>query len=357
MLSRTIARLLGGERRRDDLPRVGHEEQFTELRGQLADLRDQVAELRDRLTEQQKVAASHQALLSRLMLSEEMRPFGALKLLQDLCLELLCFVGKVCDRHGISYWLDCGSLLGPVRHKGFIPWDDDIDIAMTRPDYRRFLVAIDAEIARLDLAQSIVPTRLRCDHEGTRLLSGHLQIKCGVGGSLPGMVDVFPYDYLSEEGAARFDAKAYRRAMGSHGRGLLRADVVSSFTTVQKNVCVVGGDMSEAEVAYGAGFAAPFGITAEEGPFLVPGMDSVKYARAVPVSQVFPLSKMPFGDLEFPAPTDASRYLTGLYGRDYMELPAVIEQHSRLYWIRRRPDAEEVLTSILDMMRDINARF
>ena len=50
-------------------------------------------------------------------------------------------------------------------------------------------------------------------------------------------------------------------------------------------------------------------------------------------------------------------YLTGLYGGDYMELPPVIERHSRIYWLRRRPDGEELLVSILDMMRDVNARF
>lgn len=317
----------------------------------------QLETLRNQLAAQQEAIESHQALLSRLLLSEEMRPVGALKLLQELCLELMWFVHRVCERHDITYWLDCGSLLGPVRHKGFIPWDDDIDIAMARPDYRRFLIALDVELRRLGLEESVVPTRLRCDVEGTRLLSGHLQIKCGNGDSMPGMVDVFPYDYLSEEGAQRFDAKAYRRAMGSYRRGLLAAGVVNGFAKFQKNVCVVSGDMSDAEAGFIAGRAASFGVTAEETSFLVPGLDSVKYARAVPVSQVLPTSTIPFGDFDFAAPGNARDYLIGLYGRDYMELPPVIERHSRLYWIRRRPDPEGLLTSILDMMRDVNARF
>ena len=173
----------------------------------VAELTEQVKVLQAQVGEQREIIESHHALLSRLLLSEEMRPVGALKLLQDLCLELLQFVHQVCERHGITYWLDCGSLLGPVRHNGFIPWDDDIDIAMARPDYRRFLVALDAEIERLGLQDSVVPTRLRCDAAGTRVVAGHLQIKYGDGESMPGMVDVFPYDYLSEEGAARFDAE------------------------------------------------------------------------------------------------------------------------------------------------------
>jgi lipopolysaccharide cholinephosphotransferase len=61
-------------------------------------------------------------------------------------LDILIEVDKICRRHRIDYWLQAGTLIGAVCWKGFIPWDDDLDIAVMRKDYKRLVEALKTEL-------------------------------------------------------------------------------------------------------------------------------------------------------------------------------------------------------------------
>lgn len=66
--------------------------------------------------------------------------------LQEKMLELVLEIDAICRKHGIDYYLAGGSILGAVRHKGFIPWDDDIDIMMTRKSFEAFQKACETDM-------------------------------------------------------------------------------------------------------------------------------------------------------------------------------------------------------------------
>ena len=68
--------------------------------------------------------------------------------LQEKLLSLVLEIDAICKKNNIEYYLDGGSVLGAIRHRGFIPWDDDFDIVMTRPNWEKFISIIDKELPK-----------------------------------------------------------------------------------------------------------------------------------------------------------------------------------------------------------------
>ena len=80
-------------------------------------------------------------------LRQRFNPDGSLLRRQQMrMLEILLEVDRICQKHDIPYWLSSGTLIGAMRHDGFIPWDDDLDIEMMRSDYQRLMKVLPSEL-------------------------------------------------------------------------------------------------------------------------------------------------------------------------------------------------------------------
>lgn len=71
-----------------------------------------------------------------------------LRKLQLTILEIIKLFVQICERHHLRYFMVGGTMLGAIRHQGFIPWDDDVDMGMPRPDYEKFLTIVSDELPR-----------------------------------------------------------------------------------------------------------------------------------------------------------------------------------------------------------------
>jgi len=109
-------------------------------------------------------------------------------------LEILDAVVKICDNYNITYWLDGGTLLGAVRHQGFIPWDDDIDIGLMREDYEKLIKILPGELPEQFVVQSF-DTDFKYKLPFVKIRDKYSVIEDNY--TYNGIfIDIFPFDYM-----------------------------------------------------------------------------------------------------------------------------------------------------------------
>lgn len=132
--------------------------------------------------------------------------------MQLVQLELLVDFDRVCRKHNIDYAISSGTMLGAVRHKGYIPWDDDADIMMLREDYERFKTVmndLNPDICYFQDHTTDPGYRWgygklrRTGTEYVRVGQEHLKCKTGI------FVDVFPYDDVPKSTIGQIFQDAY----------------------------------------------------------------------------------------------------------------------------------------------------
>ena len=254
-------------------------------------------------------------------------------------LDILKAFAAFCDEHGLRYYLDSGTLIGAVRHQGFIPWDDDIDVCFMRKDYDRFVELMAKQDNRLndhivlELEKDSIYPYLKLTDTRTLMIEypKNNPLETGI------YVDVFPKDGLLSQ-----EKKEQKRA-----KKVLKLNLMSWLRAFTVPKLERAGGFKNKVLAMGIKILIPDALKYKEKAIRL----SRKYnhLECPYVSSILCsgmggcVEKECFGEgvdvtfegCTFKAPANYDKYLRSLYKGDYMTPPPPEKRHAHeteVYW-------------------------
>ena len=254
--------------------------------------------------------------------------------MQDVGLNVLIEIDKICRKHNIEYTLCGGTLIGVVRHKGFIPWDDDIDIIMTWENYCHFM-----DIAKKELPKHLFvenyDTEKECPFLFTKIIDTNTTFIDGVVekfNSAKGLgVDIFPMFKISEKNKKKstrirkiVDVLLSAKLNVKHSN---KIKLIIPFAKMISLHSIVGYYFKEMEK-----------IDKQGGNYVVANYFKPEVFTDYSMFESG-VTDMPFEGHKFSCMKEYDKYLSFMYG-DYMKLPPIEEQqphHYYKYWNANLP--------------------
>lgn len=222
---------------------------------------------------------------------------GQVRDIQLANLILLKEMDYVCNQAGLKYWIDFGTLLGAVRHKGFIPWDDDVDTGMLREDHSKIIEAFEKYSRNPDIFAGLV----RDKNDNFIVKVQHK--KC------PHLfVDIFPYDYygailsLKEQRKKTIEIKELRKKIQVQLKSKDNKEALRLIDKKRKDVIQRAKLVENSDLIWGIDFNHHWKNWFSS------------------YDTIFPLKEIEFEDCKFPCINKIDAFLTGVYG-DYMAYP------------------------------------
>ena len=258
---------------------------------------------------------------------------GKLDRIKKVEMDIIKEIDRICKANGINYFLVGGSLLGGIRHKGFIPWDDDIDIGMLREDYNKFRKVCPGELSEKMRYQSysreahshyiFEKIRLKETYFSTKFSNRFRDIENGI------FVDVLVYDKTSNI-----------RALQKLHVKLIK--MVSRIINVRwVNVPRKGIHYTATKIFLPIMRLIPFRVYHwcfeavlrmfnwnKRSKYLIDGVGQNVGKGAFPLSWFDEMTEIPYEDMTFSVPAKYDEYLRHWYGDRYMELLPISSRKS-----------------------------
>lgn len=242
---------------------------------------------------------------------------------QMVMLELLKQVDSICRKYGISYSLFSGSLLGAVRHAGFVPWDDDLDLIFLREDYERFLNIAEKELdpslyyVQREFSEHWPMQSSKIRRNNTACIEKFRPKDSKMHRGI--YIDLFPCDSLSNNNLIamlQFFASKIVIAKALDARGYETHSYLKKIILVMSRLLPRNPFLRVVQLGRQTN-------TERVHSFLG---GSSRYEKSVfPRKWFQELQRMPFEDGIYPVPVESDALLKILYG-DYMKIPSEEEQ-------------------------------
>lgn len=255
---------------------------------------------------------------------------------KKLMIEILKYIDGICVENGLEYYMVAGTLLGAIRHKGFIPWDDDIDIIMTKEDRKKLIDIISNDNNErfgildrsvdpnypLELSKVIMKDTICILNEELKSVQAKSEI----------FVDVFTMDFFEKE-----TSKKYRK-------------YVRLFENARKKVVIDnlrdGNFKTSLKLFRGVSkIVVPFNVvsmfkkkyTSESGEYVGFAVEQSSDFLCKK-EDIYPLKKIQFENIYTWAPNNPEKVLVSQFGQNYMQLPPEDQRktHSQLIAIDKK---------------------